>query len=511
MAASFRPQPGPQTRFLSSAADIVIYGGGAGGGKSYGLLLECLRHIAVRGFRAVVFRRTSPEITNPGGLWDESLGLYPLIGGFATKLRWSWPRFGSRVQFAHLQYEKDLLSWHGAQVPLICFDELTTFTRRQFFYLLSRNRSGTGIKPYIRATCNPDADSWVAEFIAWWIDQASGLPIPERDGVVRWFVRGGSDEVIWGDRPEDLVKHMPNPKDLPPGVSLDAFKPKSVTFIRSRVYDNLALLQKDPGYLANLLALDLVERGRLLDGNWKIKAAAGLYFQRKWLLNKVLQLGELPPDLKKIRGWDLAATPKTETNDPDFTAGHKLGFSQERGMLVMMGHVRGQLDQFGVDGLIRQTAESDGKDVEVCLPQDPGAAGKGMITHYAKLLNGFNVRWSPESGGDTARTAAKISAKIKRFGPVTSQAKAGNIFYLAGDWNDTLFTQLEAFPDAAHDDDADAVSRAYWGFQSGDTGFLDFLRQQAAASAAAAQPLPEPGTVLVSNSPWQGTVEPQGD
>src|SRR5436189_4077436 len=75
-------QPGPQTGFLRSAADICIYGGAAGGGKTVGLVLEPMRYVSrVPGFTAVFFRRTTPQITNPGGLWDESQNFYPRLGG----------------------------------------------------------------------------------------------------------------------------------------------------------------------------------------------------------------------------------------------------------------------------------------------------------------------------------------------------------------------------------------------------------------------------------------------
>src|SRR6202047_109090 len=95
-------QPGPQTAFLQTAADMCIYGGAAGGGKTVGLILEPLRYASrVSGFTAVFFRRTTPQITNPGGLWDESLNFYPRLGGTPhLRMReWRWPR-GGKIKFS---------------------------------------------------------------------------------------------------------------------------------------------------------------------------------------------------------------------------------------------------------------------------------------------------------------------------------------------------------------------------------------------------------------------------
>src|SRR5205085_5008583 len=76
--ATISGQPGPQTEFLRSPADICIYGGAAGGGKTVGLILEPLRHVGrIANFTAVFFRRTTPQITIPGGLWAAHHNIYP--------------------------------------------------------------------------------------------------------------------------------------------------------------------------------------------------------------------------------------------------------------------------------------------------------------------------------------------------------------------------------------------------------------------------------------------------
>jgi Terminase large subunit, T4likevirus-type, N-terminal len=242
--------------------------------------------------------------------------------------------------------------------------------------LLSRNRSTCGVRPYIRATCNPDADSWVAEFLAWWIDPESGFPIPERAGVLRYYVRV-SGKIIWADRPEDLVQHLPPPETLPPGV--DPPRPISVTFIPASVFDNPALLQVNPEYLAWLLSLPLLESERLLGGNWKIRPAAGLYFKREWCA----VVDEVPADLDSVRYWDLAATEKTELNDPDWTVGIKLGRDKNRGSWLL-DMVRGRANPGDVERLLLDTAARDGKRVRVGFGRDPGQAGKSQALHLVE-------------------------------------------------------------------------------------------------------------------------------
>lgn len=270
------PQEGFQMKALSTSADIAILGGAAGLGKTFVLLLEFLRHIRNALWGGVIFRRTSPQIRNEGGLWDTSMTLYPKAGAEPkeTTLEWQFPR-GAKLKFSHLEHEKNILDWQGSQIPFIAFDELTHFTKKMFFYLLSRSRSTCGVTPYVRATCNPDPDSWLAEFIAWWIDPETGLPIPERDGVIRWFTMDG-DKYIWGDTPEEVIeKAWYFLEKIIESSGLDArVFVKSVTFISGRIYDNKALLSTNPQYLANLLAQDEATKSALFDGSWKVILSA---------------------------------------------------------------------------------------------------------------------------------------------------------------------------------------------------------------------------------------------
>ena len=446
-----KPQPGPQERFLGTTADIAIYGGAAGGGKSWALLLEALRHRANPRHAAVIFRRHLNQVTNPGGLWDEAAKLYAAAGARPRVQSREWIfRSGARVKFAHLEHEATVYAWQGAQMPLIGFDELTHFTRAQFFYMLSRNRSLSGIRPYVRATCNPDADSWLAELIGWWLGE-DGFPIAARAGCLRWFVRVG-DALDWADTQGELAARHPG---LPP---------KSLTFIPARLDDNPALTSADPGYRANLLALPRVDRERLLGGNWKIRPAAGLYFQRAWCET----VDAAPADLRLVRYWDLAATRRTEDNDPDWTVGVKLGRAPN-GLYYLVDAVRFQGDPNDVQTRIVNTAAADGKSVRIGLPQDPGSAGKMLAAYLVRLLDGYRVSAAPESGD-----------KVTRFGPFSAQAGAGNVKVLRGAWNEDFLGALESFPDARHDDDADAAAGAFALFHESADGLIDFMARQAA-------------------------------
>lgn len=462
MQTIIRPQKGPQEKFLATSADICIYGGAAGGGKTYGLLLEPLRHINNPLFNSAIFRKDYTQVTSPGGLWESSRLIYSHVQGSnplkTPKLRWRF-KSGATVTFAHLGRDEDCEGWQGSQIALIGFDELTHFSEYVFFYMLSRNRSMCGVKPYVRATCNPDADSWVAEFIKWWINQDTGYPIPERSGKVRWMVR--LNEVIyWFDtRKEAIGAAIENGMDYEKAVVMA----KSVTFIASTLQDNKILMKNDPGYMANLMALALVERERLLYGNWKIKAAAGLMFKR----TKVNMLEHLPTDVVLwARGWDLAATSEDEDGDPAYTAGVLIG-KRKNGRYIIADVINRRSDSAEVRELIKMTCITDRAKhgrVVTRLPQDPGQAGKDQAQSFLKFLSGFTVKIVPESGD-----------KVTRAEPLSAQwlglegMDKGNVDVLVADWNEMYFNQMENFPQSKFKDMVDGSSSAFNEIESGGT------------------------------------------
>lgn len=452
---TYKPQLGPQEMFLSSPADICVYGGAAGSGKSFALLLEPLRHIDKTDFGGVIFRRDRQQATNEGAIWDESREVYSNFGAKPnlSELTWRFPS-GASIGFAGLQYETDVFKWQGSQIAFLGFDELTHFTEYQFWYMLSRVRSKSAVKSYIRATTNPDADSWVAEFITWWIDPDDGFPVKSRAGILRFLIRD-NERNHWFDSKIDAAAAFP---ELAEKYGVDTFC-KSVTFIPADVFDNPALLDSDPGYLANLLALPLIERERLLKGNWKIRAAAGKVYNREWF-EIVDGIGQGGID---VRFWDLAATEKairttTRKSDPDYTATVKLRFFPQIKLCIITDAYQVRTNPANVEKLVFQTAELDKRDAmrDGCSYRlrweiEPGSASRRESARWVKLLRGYDAKGVDTGGKD----------KLTRARPCSVQAEAGNVKMLRAPWNNMLLSNLHGFPDLSHDDLFDATSGAY--------------------------------------------------
>lgn len=195
----------------------------------------------------------------------------------------------------------------------------------------------------------------------------------------------------------------------------------------------------------------VVERDKKIMGPY---AVAGQFQQRP----APPQGGEFKPDLIEVvdaipgqvvewcRGWDLGAT----EGAGDYTAGVKLGRLRD-GRYVIAHAVREQYGTTKRDQLIKATAGGDGQGmVKQSLPQDPGQAGKGQVQALTAMLAGHQVHSSPETGD-----------KVVRARPLASQVNAGNVLMLRSTWNQALLDELRLFPNGLHDDQVDAVSRAF--------------------------------------------------
>ena len=327
------PQAGAQSDFYESDAKLTIYGGAAGAGKTFGSFLRHAKHMHIAGYTGAILRRTRVEITKPGGLWDSSFGVFPHFGARSrggSDLDWILKHetgSRSRVQFAGVEYEKDIYKWQSTQLAGITIDEATHFTWKMVSYLMSRNRSVCGVRPFMDLTCNPDPNSylvnmtgeWGSGLISWWIDE-DGFPDVTRVGKLRWLVRVG-DSMLWSDTYDEAFQLA-----IENGFSeRDAeYAPTSVTFIPGNLDDNQKLMQANPEYRGNLMALSLVERLQLLGGNWRVSSDGGIIFQAEWFGE--YDFSQMPGRFDSIIiAWDTATKAEEEN---DFTAGVVLGVTK---------------------------------------------------------------------------------------------------------------------------------------------------------------------------------------
>jgi predicted phage terminase large subunit-like protein len=294
----------------------------------------------------------------------------------------------------------------------------------------------------VRATANPDAESWLvvgpggqwgSGFISWWIDPKTGYPIKNRSGMIRWFVRD-NNSLVWANTAEDLKKKYPGRQ------------PKSVTFIPAKLSDNPILETVNPEYRGNLQALSYVEQERLLQGNWKIKAEAGTVFKREWFGI----VDEVPKSQNVVRYWDMAATRKTKkSKDPDWTCGLKL--SQTGGIYYILDVYRIRDNPGEVEKARQHIKMQDGPGVKIREEQEGGASGKTVIFLAARdQFRGSDYTGVPSTGSKQARAIPSSRAAFNHL-----------IKVRRAPWNDLFFAELEAFPDGKHDDVVDAFSGAF--------------------------------------------------
>lgn len=461
--------------FQDTTTDVILLGGGAGGGKSHAVLTKNLDGIKDKYFRSVILRRYEPELKKQGGLIDCSKEIYSDFTKTPYKTQaklWEFPS-GATIGFGAISCDDDLGSWQGSQLSRICVDECgDKWTEKQVLFLQSRLRSvGTKIHPQLILTANPNILSFLKKWVEYCLDPSTGVPVEGTEYKIRWFIVE-DNEARWADSPEECYELYGKPKNLIYAHKMTEqqmlafskeernrlFMPKSFRFIPTGVFDNPYLLPpKNNSYLASLMAQTYVNQLVFLHGSWTARETGSMYFNREW--TPIVDFS--PPNvLSRARAWDFASEEKTKTNDCDWTAGVKMS-RDKFGTYYIEDVVRFQATTDKVLKKVVEVAHSDGIDeCTVCIPVDPGAAGKTAVYLYRTTLaeNGVVTKIAPTMAG---------KAKLTRFLPFCSLAEAGAVRVVRGDWNEDFFKELEAFSGELKiqkqnkDDQVDSVSDCF--------------------------------------------------
>jgi len=257
---AFMPNEGPQKDFLAAPEKDVLYGGAAGGGKSFAMLIDPLRYCHFSEHRALILRRSMPELRE---LIDKSRELYPKAFKGAkfkeVEKLWQFPS-GAKIEFGFLERDADVYRYQGQAYSWIGFDEITHLpTEFGWNYLASRLRTTNPDLPtYLRCTANP----------------------------------GG------------VGAHWVKKRYIEPSEENKSFKGKdglTRKFIPARLQDN-PFLAEDGEYERMLLSLPPVQRKQLLEGNWEINEGAA--FAEFDTSIHVIPPFELPSWWERTKGID---------------------------------------------------------------------------------------------------------------------------------------------------------------------------------------------------------------
>jgi predicted phage terminase large subunit-like protein len=459
----WRPHDGPQRQFIESDADEVLYGGAAGGGKSFAAVALPIEWIGHADLRVLILRRRTTDLND---LIDKAKKVYkygkpsgvhafdavcPDVEFVASPThRARFPK-GAVFYFDHCQNPNDWEKYQGQEFQIICFEELTQFTEQQYLEIKSRCRSGSpGLPRKIRATTNPGSKGheWVFRRWRWWLDPEATIPgrAPRLGPGEVKLPPALPGEVLWVRREEDGTESLSTSGD--PSAT-------SRSFIPARLEDNPTLIAEDPSYRNKLRDFDPVRRAQLERGDWLVKPAAGLFFRRDWMPDAP----EVPAGRAiYVRRWDLAGTePHANNPDPDWTCGALLA-KHENGLYYIKDIARTRQGPGGVKAFVDATIAADGLQVWQRFAEDPGQAGKAQAGDYIKLAvdRGVNAAAARETGAKETRIA-RVSAAV--CPPPGEQH--GRFRVVPGPWLSTFLQNAEAWPEVTHDDDLDALAGAY--------------------------------------------------
>lgn len=337
---------GKQLAFLLLPVKEALFGGAAGGGKSFCLLMGALQYVSDSSYASLILRRTYGDLSKPGALIDISkhwLGGTDAAWSEQTKT-WRFPS-GATLTFGYLDTANDKWQYQGGSYQFIGFDELTQFREGDYRYLFGwlRRKEGMVIPLRMRSASNPGGigHTWVKQRF---IDEAN----------------------------EDRM------------------------FLPARLDDNPYLDAET--YRQSLAELDPITRAQILHGDWSARQA-GNKFKREWF--EIVDVA--PVKCKVVRAWDCASTEPRRGGDPDWTVGLLMGITPTN-MLYVIDIKRMRGTPGSVEAMIKQTAELDGKETPIVMEKEPGSSGVNMIDHYSRrVLIGWNFRGEASTGSKEVR------------------------------------------------------------------------------------------------------------
>lgn len=419
-AEVIKPGPGVQENFCRCEADGAIYGGEAGSGKTTILQIISCQYYAHPTYTGQIFRRVTTSIRAPGAMWETGVPIYRRLGARCTSNDMSVNfRAGGLLKYSHLENENDVYAHHGGQYAFIGFDEITEFTKKQFLYLITRNRplGGSNLIPFWRATCNADAESWVRELLDWWIGP-DGYPIKERNGILRYYTIR-DDDIVWVD------------KDWRDDVT--GTGPQSFTFYSASLDDNPVSKAWKDSYRGKLQGQSEVVRERLMRGNWNITTSGHVFNPKEFIIEEEK---DIPKGIKWWRYYDMAATEKKDAakaDEPASTASALVGMF---GAHLWVKDMTEWMEKPGVvEDNMKRTAEVDGYDVAISWEEEKGSAGRYVSHHLQNdVFKGYETHPDPVSGG-----------KVSRADTVAGLAHSGCLHLVRGEWNRRLIAQAGVF------------------------------------------------------------------
>lgn len=427
---AFVPNPGPQTTFFSASEQEVLYGGSAGGGKSYALLADPMRYFDNPNFRGIILRRTNDELRE---LIGKSQELYTRVFG-QKRVTWREKdkefRFwsGAKLWFTYLEREEDLLRYQGQAFTYIGFDELTQYPTPYYWdYMRSRLRDPSGTLPlFMRATSNPGG--------------------PGHGWVKKMFIDPSPPGKAFDARNIDTGKVLIIPEgdtDFPPerwGRPL--FQRR---FIPAMLRDN-PYLAKDGAYKANLLSLGSEQLQRqLIEGDWDV--AEGAAFSEFRSSIHVCKPFDIPGNWRRFRSCDFGYSERQAS------AVHWFAVNPSTDQLVVYREL--YVNKHTGDELAREILKREaGEHISYGILDSSVWAIRGQSgPSIAEEMIRAGCRWRPSDRSAGSRIAGKN--RLHQLLRVDDQGNPGIIFF------DTCRQIISDLPVIPSDKDSDDIDPKY--------------------------------------------------